>query len=363
MNNSYIANNNLISNYHNFQRNNIPFQNNPLLYNNPHFQNMINKQQFQHMIKYKQAYEMQKMQKSKDIDTIFDKNLIHESVIRPIKVVKENTNNLINLYNDKKKEWDNNRIIAWKERTNQPYKNVLYNQNYDKFIGKDKINVKDLIVHTVTDIDKLGLETDLNNLKQTVEKHNNELKTIYSTSKELEHKKNFEYVHRDKYRIKYDPKDYEGLKKDQVEYYKKEQQQLEKNKENIMNVIDTLLNNGVLNEEDIKNIEKEEKLLNNDDDINNLENQLRKELGNDYDKLEKDALKILENKNKLDNNNNLNNNINNNLNNKSGVKKKITIKTINNNNTNNLNTSNTIHTKINNNIDDLKQKYLSRQKK
>lgn len=383
MNNSYnqmnknpntnFVNNNLLSGYQNFQKNNLPFQNNPLLNNNPHFVNMVNNQQMQmmnlynHMAKYKQAQEMKKMQKSSDVNNVFDKDLIHESVIRPIKIVRDDPHELINSYNKRNKDWTDERTIAWKERTNQPYKNVLKNENYDKFIGRQgKIDVNELIVHKVTDEDKIGILEELKDLRHSIEKHNSELKVIYSTSKEMEHKKKFEYIHRDKYRIKYDPKDYEGLRKDQLEYYKKEQQKLEKNKKNVMEVIESLLNKGILDEEDIKNIEKEEKMLDNDDTVSNLENQLKNELGDEYDKLEKEAIKLLEEKkgskdkniDEIDRQKKSSKDKNmDEIDNRQ--KKKITIKTKQKENETEI----SVHKKINTNIDDLKQKYLNRQKK
>lgn len=390
MNNSYnqmngkstmgFLNNNLISEFQNFQKNNIPFQNNALLNNNPHFVNMMNNQQVQmmsiynHMAKYKQAQEMKKMQKVNDVSNVFDQALIYESVIRPIKVVKENSTEFQNKYKELECNWKTEKEKAWSQRTNQPYKNILKDENYNKFIGKQNINKDELIVHKVTDADKIGLLEEFQDLLGILEKHNSDLKIIYSANKELEHKQKFEYVHRDKYKIKYDPKDYEELKKDQLDYYKKEQYKLEKDKKTVDDIIESLLNKGILNEADIKNIENDEKTLENDDNISDLEKQLRNELGDDYEKLEREAKKILnsdvhkdcqkviqkEGKNKIQTNYHETKPIKEEKN-----TKKVSVKTrvINKENKNHETDDNKLHKNISTNIDELKLKYLSRQKK
>jgi len=360
MNNSYnqtvknpnFQGNNLLNGFQNYQKNNMPFQNNPLLSNNPHFVNMMNNQQAQmmnlynNMAKYKQAHEMKKMQKNNDICNIYDKDLIHQSVIKPIKIIKASEQEFKENYNIVSNNWENERVNAWKERTNQPYKNVLHNENYGKFIGNNKIKAEDLIVHRVTDEDKIGIMEELTDLIRIIEKHENELKTIYSLSKETEHKKKFQYVHRDQYRTKYDPKDFDGLKKDQVEYYKREQQKLEKNKKNVLSILESLLNNGILNEEDIKNIEEQEKALDKEDDMDKLEKQLK-----EFDKKESNNKDKRETKKEKTSND---------VKNRETVdkqKKKVTVVTKPKTDTP------SVHNKINSNIDDLKQKYMNRQKK
>lgn len=367
--NMNFINNNLIAGYQKFQKDNIPFQNNPLLNNNPHFNNMINNQQMQmmnvynHMMKYKQAQEMKKLQKTNDVTTVFDKQIVHESVIRPLKIERSDPGKIKILYDDRQSQWENEKRTAWAQRTNQPYKNIIKDQSYNKFIGKQKIDKDELIVHRVTDSDKIGLNEEFEDLVRILEKHNNDLKVIYSTNKELEYKKKFEYNHREKYRILYDPKDYKDLKKDQLEYFKKEQRKLEKDKKSIDDIIESLMSKGYLNENDIKNIENEDKLVENDDNISDLEKQLRKELGDEYNKLEQKAIKQLneENNNKKYKNKNNNDDIT-----SHDIKpsKKITIKTRTiNNDDNTVNKENHLHKNISSNIDELKLKYLNRQKK
>lgn len=352
MNNNYF-NNNLVSGYQNFQKNNIPFQNNPLLNNNPQFMNMANNRQMQmdiynNMMRYKKAQEMKKMHRSNEIDNVFDKALIHESVIRPIKIIKEDSNDVINKFKKLDSNWESERQKGWSQRTNQPYKNIIKSDN--RFLGRAKIEKEELIVHRVTDADKIGLLEEFTDLVNILEKHNNELKIVYSTSKEMEHKKKFEYVHRDKYRIKYDPKDYGEMKKDQLDYYKKEQQKLEKDKKNVIDIIESLMNKGILKEEDIKFIEEEEKQIDNEDTFSNLEKQLKNELGDDYSKLEKEAIKLLE----KEKNQEVKSKVS------STAKSKVIIKS---RPKEKKEDTETIHNKLSSNIDDLKTKYQSRQKK
>ena len=165
-------------------------------------------------------------------------------------------------FNKLNSQWDNIKKNAWDTRTNQPYKNILKGEKYDKFINKKKIEKEELIVHCVTDADKQGFKEAVEKLEDSKEKHNNELKIIYSSSEELKHKKQFEYNHRDKYKMKYNPKNFDELKKDQYDYYKKEQEKIEKDKNNVMDILDNLLNNGMLDEKEIEKIEKEEKTFN-----------------------------------------------------------------------------------------------------
>lgn len=252
-------NNNLISGYHNYQKNNVPFQNNQLLMNTPQFQNIVNNQtqnsdMYAYMLKLKQAQELKKMQKFNDIDKVFDKAIIHESVIKPIKINKNDISEFNALLKKRESTWKQECEDCWKNKTNQPYKKILKNENYNKAIK----NENDLIVHKVTDADKIGLMDELYDFANTLEKHNGQLVMIYSLDKESEHKKNFIYKYQE--RVKYDPKDYDGLKKDQIEYYKKQQMELEKNKKKVDDIIEYIMERGLLSESDIKEFDNENKM-------------------------------------------------------------------------------------------------------
>jgi hypothetical protein len=139
-------------------------------------------------------------------------------------------------------------------------------------------------------------------VQNILETHNKELQMVYSASKENEHKKKFEYNQRFKYRLKYDPSDFNDMKKDRVEYFKKQQKKLEKDKEKIDNIIESLINAGELDEDDIKKLKEADEEITNTNKIEEqqLEDSLKKELGEDkYKQLLKEAEeKINKNDNK-----------------------------------------------------------------
>lgn len=277
-----LMNNQLLKayqNYQNHQHSNVPFQNNTLLQNNPIFQNNMmqnNSAQVQQMKMMQMAYsqKLQDVQKVKQIEKLneleskLDKEKIRDCVIKPIKV--ENDNREVRA---KLKEMEASGIYVpdkdnilrkyWDSRTNQPYKNIIKDDNYvNKFLNKPapktvedrKQLEKDLIVHKVTNADKEGVETEYRQLEGKLEKHNDELKVIYSTTQEAEHKKKFEYNHIYKYRVKYDPSDHNKMKNDRMSYYKKQQKNEENQKDQVDNIIESLINEGIFNEKELTEI-------------------------------------------------------------------------------------------------------------
>lgn len=335
---NYNSHNNMLSGY---QRSNLPFQNNPLLMNNPQYVNMINERQSplnQDISKYKHIQEMKKQQKYGDLD----KSLVHESVIRPINVTRENKKDFIDKFNKLDSQWDNMKKNAWETRTNQPYKNILKGEKYDKFINRKNIEKEELVVHRVTDADKEGFREAVQELENSKEKHNNELKVIYSASEETKHKKQFEYNHRDKYKVKYDPKNFDELKKDQYDYYKKEQEKIEKDKNNVMDILDNLLNSGMLDKEEIEKIEKEEEKIDSTPIPNNMRKYAEQKKMNPKPSKEMDnTVEIKPAQKDIENKSNKNN-----LESKKNVESKLDQK----------------HG-VPNDLDDLKKKYMDRQKK
>lgn len=146
------------------------------------------------------------------------------------------------------KRYADNLAKYWEKRTNQPYKNILHDQDYNKIIHDEQ----DLIVHKYTEADKMKAE-QIDKYKESMERHNNELKIIYSVSKEAEHLKQFEYNHKYKYRITGKvTADQQDLKKNRIMYYKKEQQKMEKDKENKEKLLESILQDGIFNEDELK---------------------------------------------------------------------------------------------------------------
>jgi hypothetical protein len=254
-----IRQNNLISNFHNYNQqlnNQYPdFQNNPLLQLNNQKNKKIDSSLLKHIENLKKAQELKTLQKVNEIERIFDKNTIIKSVIKPLEITKPNKGEIISEYKKQEQNYSNNLRELWKKRTNQPYKNILKNENYNKDFKKKE----DLIVHKVTDQDKNKdkLDTDYKSKEKDLEKHNNELKSIYTLSKEIEHKQKFKYENKSKFKVKYDPKDYDELKKDQIEFYKKEQKKLDKDKKKVDDIIEYSISSGLLSPDEINKLEEE----------------------------------------------------------------------------------------------------------
>ena len=299
--NNYFNQNNLLNGYNNYQKNNVPFQNNNLLRNNPMFQNSMN---YNNSTQMKAMQEMQekmanlrKLQQIKqnerlnELEKIIDKEKIRETIIKPLKVKEEkiDKNELNNMIVLKNKEFVPERENYWRARTNQPYKNILKNEDYSLFFQKKNNDLKkeELIVHKVTDADKLEerLLKEFVELSETIEKHDHELKAIYSLSEKMNHKKKFYYIHVNKYeKIKYDPADFNDMKHDKIELYKKEQEKIDKGKKKIDDIIEDLVYKGMLTQEDVDELNKQKaddfessETFANNDNLDKLMEQLTEE--------------------------------------------------------------------------------------
>jgi len=292
-NNRYI-NNNLVNGYQQFTNTNVPFNANSMLMNNPTFFGSIRDANFYNRV------NMAKMEQLRKVNSVKDLNLsegkLAEYVICPIKIEKMDKSELDNLYSDRtsiyiKKNQSGADIIPqmlmewYQNRKNTPYKNILKNENYTREFN----NINDLIVHRVTqlDKDKIRLEQEYEVLSRLLEKHDGELKIIYSSSEETKYKEQFNYINYYKNRIKYDPKNYNDLKK----FYKKEQKKINKENERIDQMVEMLIVSDEITKEELAEITKPYE--DEDDDTNidvvfekgekelerHLEKKLRKELG------------------------------------------------------------------------------------
>ena len=195
------------------------------------------------MISSRDSYNMKKIQKFNKIDQTYDKDNLKQLIIKPIKIEKPNQNiaSIANVREvESKKELDE----CIKKRTNQPYKGIIKNFNYNKEFKKQD----DLIVHKVTDKDKLGFKEEVDKYNTEILTQNSEIKDAYSKDKKNEHKKQFEYQHKYKYRNKLDTTSEPDLRVDRIEFYKKEQQKLEDSKKKIDDILGNLIDSGVLSE-------------------------------------------------------------------------------------------------------------------
>uniref|UniRef100_A0A6C0ECW5 Uncharacterized protein n=1 Tax=viral metagenome TaxID=1070528 RepID=A0A6C0ECW5_9ZZZZ len=296
--NKQMMNNNLFNQYNKHINNNIPFQNNAMLMNNSMFFNNIRDPNFLNKINTARVQQIRKIKKIDDLG--MTKEEMAKYVICPI-----------NIPRIKKEDFEKEIVVPWKDRentfqatkeeyqkarTNVPYKDILkkHNEAWREKIYKDQ---KDLVIHKVVrEIDKneLLLLEDYEKFKKMLEKHKKELKIIYSASEKVKHKREFEYIHKYKYRLKYDPKDYNQLK----EIYKKEQKKIDKDKKRIDELSSLLCDKEVLSDDKIRELEKEIEELNKEEfnestsskkkQIQSIEKMLEEELGSDYEEKLKD---------------------------------------------------------------------------
>jgi hypothetical protein len=231
------------------------------------------------MISSRDSYNMRKIHQFNKIDQTFDKENLKQLIIKPIKIEKPNQN-ILTLVNSRETESKKELDECVKKRTNQPYKGIIKNFNYNKEFKKQD----DLIVHKVTDKDKIGFNDEVTKYNTTIKSQNIEIKDVYSNDKKNEHKKQFEYQHKYKYRNKLEnTTDTDAdLRVDRIEFYKKEQQKLEDSKKKIDDILGNLIDSGVLSENfDSINYDK----INVDELEQTLINQFGKE---EYKKLLKE---------------------------------------------------------------------------
>jgi hypothetical protein len=265
--------NKLTNNYNNFVKKPSNYMNNQILNNNHIYSSNIYDRNFHQQMQMAKREQMKKIRNISDLK--MSKEQITEYVIAPIKVERNDSRELRKLYDDEQLKLTDNYIREkwWNNRTNMPYKNILKNENWNK----DFRTQKDLIVHKVSKLDKIGLIDDYNKLVKMLEKHNDELKVVYSSSKETEHKKKFKYVNKYKYRYKYDPKNFKELQK----YYKEEQRKHDEKQKRYENII-TKLMDGDINKKELKQLENEfmktNKGIKSSKKINKTMNKIDKEL-------------------------------------------------------------------------------------
>ena len=293
-NNRYV-NNQFVNQYQRSMQNNVPFANNQMLNNNPNFvANMYNSGYYQKM----NMEKMERMRRAKSVEDLgVDKEQLAKYIICPLKVEKESKDVLTGNYTQKESLYaiergkKNNSSIEklWEKRTNNPYKNILKDENYTKkFNNKD-----DLIVHKVTKFDKnlKKLMAEYEDMLEFIVIHDGKLEIKYAKSKENKFKEKFDYENKIKYRVKYDPKNYTELKK----FYKSEQKKIKKANRRVDEMIEILLASESFTKEELNDIDKscceEENVTisfeQGDDDMEKqLEKELAEELADEFDEKE-----------------------------------------------------------------------------
>lgn len=357
-------NNNLVNKFQSYMNNNVPFVNNPLLANNPNFSSALKDSSFYNKIN---MAKMEQISRAKNIEDIgMDKKQLSELIICPITINKTTADELKNDLVVREPEYatQNNKFMEdlWKSRTNQPYKNIikkdLFTKDFKKYYNNDIFNTDikkkdELIVHNITDLDSdsLLLEAEFELLSDILEKHNKELKVIYSSSKEALFKKEFEYVQNYRYRLEYNPKNSEELK----DFYKKEQKKINKEKKMIDEMIDILVENDDLSKDEIDKLNSTLSQKTSSNDIETIEDELRKELGKDFDEI-MDAIDVSEKETKKTIRiKTISEPVSDEP--KKILKKRITVKTITETENNNNNNTNIVDATVS---DDIKNKYKNR---
>lgn len=174
----------------------------------------------------------------------------------------------------------------WKERKNIPYKVILKDQDFNK-----NVKVKeDLIIHKISKNDKNeeALNTDYIKYKNNKKNHDEQLNTIYNENQKEKHTKDFEYKNKMVYSEKYNPKSHKELKESEVEYYKKEQERIEKGKKQKDELLDLIDNQIVIDEKSNNNNITTNTKENIKEIKNNIaENKINKNLNNDFYEIKK----------------------------------------------------------------------------
>jgi len=296
--------------------NNNLFSQNSMINQNPNYS--TNDSNFYNKIQLAKLEQIQRAKKIEDMG--LTKKELFEQVIDPHKIQKTNKNeiekdlNKINTMFAIDKTSQANEFIKdlWKKRTNNPYKNVikkeLFDKSYKKYykdniFRKDIKDRKELLVHKVIkdiDADELLLEGDYELLNDILEKHNDELKSIYTVSNKNKFKQDFEYTQKYKYRLEYNPKDADELK----DFYKKEQNKINKENKMLDEIIDILVEQEELSKDEIDKINKKlievtkptelssniNSITNSTTDTENLTKELKEEFGEEIDEIVNEIL-------------------------------------------------------------------------
>jgi len=166
-------------------------------------------------------------------------------------IIKKDNLNIETIYQEVDKRYNNKKLIEdyWNKRTNQPYKNILYDQEYNKQITKGE----DLVISNTKNIQKINIE-QIADYENTVKRHNDELNNLYSSTNEKEHFKQFQYNLKHKYRITGPVADDQmELKRNRIMFYKKEQEKLDQNRQDRENLINNVVQGGIFNADELKN--------------------------------------------------------------------------------------------------------------
>lgn len=239
-------------NLHNSNRN--IFANNQLLHKNINYHQAIKKNPFddpaiqnrinEQLKKLKQYQQQSEDKRFAELNKIFKRNnSVHLSIIKPIEVEKPNQGVLE--FEHKKILQSKNDVVmeCWNNRVATTYKGFLKKANVIEDDDQRKIKDKNelIIGHVNQYKNEKELEEKFYNKQNEIAVHNKQLKDVFSSSNEGENLRKFQYNHKYKMRIKYDPiADFDKLKQTQEEYFKSEKEKIEQEKKIVENLVNTI---------------------------------------------------------------------------------------------------------------------------
>lgn len=189
------------------------------------------------------------------------KNVIEE-LLQPIKVGKDKNNDINDTYNERNDEYRRNRDKKFSQEmlpTNLPYKTIIKDERY---IPKKVVNSNDLIVHKVKrfekSADKKNCDDDPNiiNAKHAhlYDKRKTQETSItieYKPDDEESHRRNFDNKLASTMNINYENATHNGLKEDQIMFFKKKQKENEKNARDQDKLLRQLEKDGIIQQGEI----------------------------------------------------------------------------------------------------------------
>ena len=208
------------------------------------------------MNKIKRLHELKSNEKLNDKEMKEIMNIANESIIKPTVQTKMNDTEFKTTLNNLNNQYTKQEINKmYSNRTNSPYKcvlrDVVKNIDYNKKIE----NIDDLVIYKISDVDKLIklLEDDTQRLLDEIEHQNKDMSILYSNDKKLQHKKKFDYSHLELINSVYNPSEHSDMK-DNISMYKKQQQLLEINKKRGDDIINNLIESGIVTKEDLNEL-------------------------------------------------------------------------------------------------------------
>lgn len=232
-------NNSLITSFnkHNAKTKKDSLSNNELISNNVVVSNRLKQ-------------ELEKKKKLGSSRNNSSNNILNE-FMAPQKVDK-NSSDIENRYKKLETEYQTRKTgkIIPEKFDNTPYKCIITEESIRKREIRDK---KDIVVHVVTekDRDRTDFENKRRDKESKIEQINKELERNYTTDKFEENKKRFNHKYDLIRNCDYLPQTFDTQKEESIDYYKEIQRKEEEKRMKCDDILKTLQEAGVINEEEI----------------------------------------------------------------------------------------------------------------